>query len=71
MILEDIKKSNIRTAYLFLNADAGFDALELRNFCIMKDLFANIDYNKRNGNISDREEIQIKNFTKEDSLLSK
>jgi len=57
MMLEDIKKSNIRTDYLFLNADAGFDAWELRNFCVKKDLFANIDFNKRNGNVSDREEI--------------
>lgn len=57
MMLEDIKKSNILTDYLFINADAGFDAQELRNFCIKKDLFANIDFNKRNGNVSDREEI--------------
>ncbi|MDR4950618.1 hypothetical protein REB14_00310 [Chryseobacterium sp. ES2] len=52
MMLKDIM-SNIRTDYLFLNADAGFDAWELRNF----ELFANGDFNKRNGNISDREEI--------------
>ncbi|WP_146165476.1 hypothetical protein [Elizabethkingia sp. YR214] len=54
-MLEDIKKSNIRTDHLFLNDDTGFDAQELRNFCVKKDLFAN--FNKRNGNISDREEI--------------
>ena len=57
MMLEDIKKSNILTDYLFINVDAGFDAQELRNFCIKKDLFVNIDFNKRNGNVSDREEI--------------
>ena len=56
-MLEDIKKSNIRTEYLFLNADAGFDTQELRNYCVRKNLFANIDFNKRNGNLSDREEI--------------
>jgi len=63
-MLEDIRKSNIRTDYLFLNADAGFDAQELRNYCIKKDLFANIDFNKRNGNISDREEIFDKELYK-------
>lgn len=56
-MLEDIKKSNIRTDYLFVNADAGFDSQELREYCKRNDLFANIDFNKRNGNISDREEI--------------
>lgn len=64
MMLKDIKKSEIRTDYLFLNADAGFDAWELRNFCIKNDLFANIDFNKRNGNISDREEIFDKELYK-------
>jgi transposase len=64
MMLKDIKKSEIRTDYLFLNADAGFDAWELRNFCIKNDLFANIDFNIRNGNISDREEIFDKELYK-------
>ena len=64
MMLKDIKKSNIRTDCLFLNADAGFDAWELRNFCIKNDLFANIDFNKRNENISDREEIFDKELYK-------
>ena len=31
-MLNDIKKSNIRTDYLFLNADAGFDTENLRNY---------------------------------------
>lgn len=64
IMLEDIKQSNIGTHYLFLNADAGFDARELRNFCTKKDLFANIDFNKRNGNMSDREEIFDKELYK-------
>ncbi len=64
MMLKDIKKSNIRTDCLFLNADAGFDPWELRNFCIKNDLFANIDFNKRNENISDREEIFDKELYK-------
>ena len=56
-MLEDIKKSRIRTDYLFLNADAGFDTENVRDYCKRKDLFANIDFNRRNGNISEREEI--------------
>lgn len=56
-MLKEIKKSNIRTDGLFLNADAGFDAENLRKYCMVNDIFANIDFNKRNGNIWDREEI--------------
>jgi transposase len=63
-ILADIQKSNIRTDGLFLNADAGFDAENLRNYCRVNELFPNIDFNKRNGNISDREEIFDKELYK-------
>jgi len=63
-MLNDIKKSNIRTDYLFLNADAGFDTENLRNYCVRNEIFANIDFNKRNGNISDREEILDKELYK-------
>ena len=63
-MLEDIKKSNIRTDYLFLNADAGFDTGNLRNYCVRNELIANIDFNKRNGNISDREEVLDKELYK-------
>jgi transposase len=63
-MLEDIKKSKIRTDYLFLNADAGFDTDNLRDCCKRNDLFANIDFNRRNGNISDREEILDKELYK-------
>lgn len=56
-MLDEIKKSNIRTDGLFLNADAGFDAESLRSYFTANEIFANIDFNKRNGNISDREEI--------------
>lgn len=63
-MLEDIKKSNIRTDYLFLNADAGFDTDNLRDCCKRNYLFANIDFNRRNGSISDREEILDKELYK-------
>ena len=56
-MLDEIKKSNIRTDGLFLNADAGFDAESLRSYFTANEIFTNIDFNKRNGNISDREEI--------------
>ncbi len=51
-MLEDIKKSNIRTDGLFLNADAGF-----RCYCFRNDIFSNIDFNPRNGKASNREYI--------------
>ncbi|MGC4130064.1 MAG: IS5 family transposase [Bergeyella sp.] len=63
-MLAEIRKSNIRTEGLFLNADAGFDAENLRNYCVANEIFANIDFNKRNGNISDREEILDKELYK-------
>ena len=49
---------------MFLNADAGFDTENLRNYCVRNEIFANIDFNKRNGNISDREEILDKELYK-------
>lgn len=55
---------NIRTDGLFMNADAGFHAENLRNYCIANTLFANIDFNKRNGNISGREDIPDKELQK-------
>ncbi len=63
-MLEDIKKSRIRTDYPFLNADAGFDTENVRDYCKRNDLFANIDFNRRNGNISEREEILDKELYK-------
>ena len=48
MIL-NIKKSNIRTDGLFLNADAGFDTSEFREYCSENEIFGNIVKNKRNG----------------------
>jgi len=56
-ILKDIKNSNIRTDGLFLNADAGFDTDKFRDYCFSNDVFANIDFNPRNGKISEREYI--------------
>jgi transposase len=46
-ILRDIKTSKICTEGLFMNADAGFDSREFREFCYKNDVIANIDFNKR------------------------
>lgn len=56
-MLEDLRKSSIRTDYLFLNADAGFDSGDFRDFCFGNDLFANIDFNKSNGSVWERDEL--------------
>jgi hypothetical protein len=57
-------KSATSGSHLFRNADVGFDTENLRNYCQRKELFANIDFNRRNGNISDREEILDKQLYK-------
>lgn len=46
-ILRDIQASRICTEGLFMNADAGFDSREFREFCYKNDLIANIDFNNR------------------------
>ena len=52
-MLQDLRKSNIRTDWLFLNADAGFDVEDFRAFCYRNDIIDNIDKNKRNGSESE------------------
>lgn len=39
-----------------MNADAGFDSQGFRDFCQKKEINANICFNKRNGELSDRDE---------------
>ena len=50
-----LEKADISVEGLFLNADAGFDAEDLRNICGLKGINANICFNRRNGN-GDRDE---------------
>ena len=38
---------------MFVNADAGFDSEEFRNICFKHGIFANIDFNIRNGDDND------------------
>ena len=54
-ITTTLEKANISVEGLFMNADAGFDAKQLREICNSKGIQANICFNKRNGN-SDRDE---------------
>jgi len=55
-ITATLEEAGISVKGLFLNADAGFDSQEFRNCCIKKEIQANICFNKRNGNETDREE---------------
>lgn len=51
-----LKKSGLNLNYLFMNADAGFDDASFRQYLEGQFIEANIDFNKRNGSITDREE---------------
>jgi len=52
-MFESISSANISTDWLFLNADAGFDTKEFRQWCYQNDIIGNIDRNKRNGELED------------------
>ncbi|MEZ5197164.1 MAG: hypothetical protein R2764_12385 [Bacteroidales bacterium] len=45
-MFESLRSSNIRTDWLFLNADAGFDIESFRAFCYRNDII-DIDKNKK------------------------
>src|SRR5690606_26312298 len=51
-----LEAADISVKGLFMNADAGFDSKEFRDCCQKKEINANICFNKRNGESSDREE---------------
>ena len=55
-MLAQLTAIGIRLEGLILNADAGFDSLELRNLCEQYGLEVNIKLNPRNGKIEDRNE---------------
>jgi transposase len=50
-----LEQADIRVDGLFPDADAGFDSKDFRRSCDLKDINANICFNKRNGN-TDRDE---------------
>ena len=51
-----MEAADISVKGLFMNADAGFDSKEFRECCQKKEINANICFNKRNGESSDKEE---------------
>lgn len=52
-MLKSIESSSIKTEGLFLNADAGFDTKEFREYCFSRDIIGNIAINPRNGGNED------------------
>lgn len=52
--INDIKRTLNRASIsldgLFVNADSSFDSDEFRLICYKEGIFANVDFNKRNGN---------------------
>lgn len=52
-IFELLEEAKIEHKGLFLNADAGFDSKNFRQFLVKKEIMANIPKNPRNGENSD------------------
>lgn len=48
-IVADLIEATINPNGLFINADAGFDCIDFREFCESIDCIANVDFNKRNA----------------------
>lgn len=55
-VTSTLEKAGISVKGLFMNADAGFDSKEFRDCCEKKEINANIYFNRRNGESSDRDE---------------
>lgn len=55
-IVEMVSASGIELDHLFLNADSGFDDKAFRRYLESLFIEANIDFNKRNGSRTDRED---------------
>lgn len=47
-IFNDLKAAGLEIDGLFLNADAGFDSQNFRDFCNLNEVIPNLDLNKRN-----------------------
>lgn len=54
-ILDTMTDANINYKGLFLNADAGFDSKKFRQFLESKEIYPNIDTNKRNVKIENED----------------
>jgi transposase len=48
-----LTQAGIKLDGLFINADAGFDSKEFRQTCFKHGIFANVDFNVRNGDVND------------------
>ena len=62
-LFQTLTLADINLDGLFINADAGFDSREFRDTCFKHGIFANVDFNGRNGNINDdtlRDELLYK-----------
>ena len=52
-LFDTLTRADINLDGLFINADAGFDSKEFRNICFKHGIFANVDFNVRNGEVKD------------------
>jgi transposase len=60
-----LEKAGIALDGLFINADSGFDSKSFRLTCAEKGIFANVDYNPRNGENNDHEYLLDEELYKE------
>jgi len=60
-ILVDLRSAKINYKGLFLNADAGFDADNLRRLCESNEIIPNFDMNKRNAKNPDLKDYYFDN----------
>jgi hypothetical protein len=56
-MLDDLRKANISSNGLFLNADADFDSEGFRTICQKEEIIDNIDFNKRNSKSTDNQAL--------------
>jgi len=64
-LFEPLTRANIALDGLFINADSGFDSKEFRQACSEKGIYANVDFNTRNGNNNDEEYLLDEELYKE------
>lgn len=51
-LFSTLTSADIKLDGLFINADAGFDSKEFRETCFKHGIFANVDFNTRNGDMN-------------------
>lgn len=56
VVTDTLEEADIAVEGLFVNADAGFDSKNFRCACGKKEIHPNVCFNKRNGNIQNRDE---------------